>query len=171
MTGPDLVPRRAVDGTVIEWVARPALADVLDLEPHPEGGWYRRTWAGTQTVTVVDDTGGERRRPIATLIVFLLPAGEASAWHRVSSDEVWIWSGLGPVDLQLGGPGDEPVPGAVLRLGEASAEFAPQQLVPAGVWQRTLPAEHDALVSCLVAPGFDFEDFELEVDASPDGAE
>jgi predicted cupin superfamily sugar epimerase len=37
----------------------------------------------------------------------------------------------------------------------------PQVLVPAGVWQRTRPASDDALVSCLVSPGFDFDDFEL----------
>ncbi|MFT4230204.1 MAG: cupin domain-containing protein [Microbacterium sp.] len=165
-SGPGLVPRRAVDGTVLEWVARPALAEALGLEPHPEGGWYRRTWAGSQTVAVEDASGIERRRPIATLIVFLLPAGEASAWHRVSSDEVWIWSGLGPIDLQLGGNGDEPVPGELVPLGDASAGLAPQRLVPAGVWQRTLPADHDALASCVVAPGFDFDDFELAAEAA-----
>jgi predicted cupin superfamily sugar epimerase len=37
----------------------------------------------------------------------------------------------------------------------------PQALVPAGAWQRTRPGTTDALVSCLVSPGFDFDDFEL----------
>ena len=36
-----------------------------------------------------------------------------------------------------------------------------QSLVPAGEWQRTLPSDGDALVSCLVSPGFDFADFDL----------
>lgn len=90
-----------------------------------------------------------------------MPAGEASAWHRVSSDEVWIWSGLGTVGLQVGGVGDEPVAGEVTVLGDVSGGHAPQGLVSAGVWQRTLPADHDALVSCVVAPGFSFDDFEL----------
>ncbi len=36
-----------------------------------------------------------------------------------------------------------------------------QVVVRAGEWQRTLPGHADALVSCLVSPGFDFADFEL----------
>jgi predicted cupin superfamily sugar epimerase len=44
---------------------------------------------------------------------------------------------------------------------DVAAGQLPQALVPAGVWQRTLPGPADALVSCLVSPGFDFDDFEL----------
>ena len=57
---------------------KPPLAAALDLEPHPEGGWYRRTWRSPVDVTLPDG----RVRPTATLIYFLLPAGESSAWHR-----------------------------------------------------------------------------------------
>ena len=64
-------------------MTRPPLAEALDLEPHPEGGWFRQTWASPVAITLPDG----RVRPTATLIYFLLPAGEASAWHRVSSDE------------------------------------------------------------------------------------
>ncbi len=131
---------------------RPALAVRLGLEPHPEGGWYRQTWASPVTVTLPDG----RVRPTATLIFFLLPAGESSAWHRVASDETWL-AHAGAVTLELGGSGD--APGApervVCDLGHA------QVLVPAGVWQRTVPSAEHALVSCLVSPGFDFADFEL----------
>lgn len=131
---------------------RPRLAEELDLQPHPEGGWYRQTWASPVTVTLADG----RVRPTATLIYFLLPAGEASAWHRVRSDEIWL-AHQGEVRLELGGDGrapGEPVE-AVVRPGSA------QVLVPADVWQRTVPSDTDALVSCLVSPGFDFADFEL----------
>lgn len=131
---------------------RPELADALDLEPHPEGGWYRQTWASPVAVTLPDG----RVRPTATLIHFLLPAGESSAWHRVASHEVWL-AHRGTVALELGGSGASPVPEAV---HEVSVD-APQVLVPAGVWQRTVPSDADALVSCLVSPGFDFADFEL----------
>jgi predicted cupin superfamily sugar epimerase len=131
---------------------RPPLADSLDLAPHPEGGWFRQTWASPVTVTLPDG----RVRPTATLIYFLLPAGESSAWHRVSSDEVWL-AHTGEVRLELGGAGSGPTAGEAVVVG---AEH-PQALVPAGVWQRTLPGEADALVSCLVSPGFDFDDFEL----------
>ena len=131
---------------------RPPLAEALDLEPHPEGGWYRQTWASPASVTLPDG----RVRPTATLIHFLLPAGESSAWHRVSSDEVWL-AHQGAVTLELGGAGGTPEPGAVV---EVDADH-PQALVPAGTWQRTVPRSTDALVSCLVSPGFHFDDFEL----------
>ncbi|MFT4234759.1 MAG: cupin domain-containing protein [Microbacterium sp.] len=153
----EFAERRTVDGRLIERVARPELAVRLGLEPHPEGGWYRRTWAAAQQVAV-----DGRTRPLATSIVFLLPAGEASAWHLVTSDELWIWSGVGSVQLQLGGTGDAPVPGEVHVVGDARDGHLTQALVPGGVWQRTLPADHDALVSCIVSPGFDFADFTLE---------
>jgi len=153
--------RRTVDGRLIERLRRPALAAQLDLLPHPEGGWYRRTWTSPDSVTVPDGEGGLRVRPAATLILFFLPAGEASAWHRVSSSEIWIWNGPAPVALQYGGAGDEPVAGEVVQLGHAEAGLAPQSVVPADVWQRTLPGDGDALVSCMVSPGFDFADFTM----------
>jgi predicted cupin superfamily sugar epimerase len=124
----------------------------LGLERHPEGGWYRQTWASPVSVTLPDG----RVRPTATLIYFLLPAGESSAWHRVSSDELWL-AHTGTVTLELGGAGAEPATPTRAVVDVAT----PQLLVPAGVWQRTVPSEAEALVSCLVSPGFDFADFEL----------
>ena len=137
--------------------ATSSLARTLDLERHPEGGWYRQTWASPESVTLSDG----RVRPAATLIHFLLLAGESSAWHRVSSDELWL-AHLGAVTLQLGGPGPKPVDGETMLVGvDLSAGERTQAQVPAGVWQRTVPGSADALVSCVVSPGFDFDDFEL----------
>jgi len=133
----------------------PALARALDLEPHPEGGWFRQTWVSPETATLPD----ERVRPTATLIWFLLPAGESSAWHRVASDEIWL-AHTGVVTLELGGAGERPEPGERYVVSTAPASGS-QVLVPAGVWQRTVPGDGEALVSCLVSPGFDFADFEL----------
>jgi predicted cupin superfamily sugar epimerase len=128
---------------------------MLGLEPHPEGGWYRQTWVSSESVELPDG----RVRPTATLIHFLLPARESSAWHRVLSDEIWL-AHLGVVTVELGGSGSTPEPGARHAVGMAEgAEL--QALVPAGVWQRTIPSDREALVSCLVSPGFDFADFEL----------
>jgi len=136
---------------------RPTLADTLELEPHPEGGWYRQTWASPATVTLPDG----RVRPTATLIYFLLPAGDSSAWHRVASDELWM-AHTGAVGLEYGGAGARPSAETRVFVGsDVAAGQLPQALVPAGVWQRTLPGPADALVSCLVSPGFDFDDFEL----------
>lgn len=135
----------------------PPLAVSLGLEPHPEGGWYRQTWASPVAVTLPDG----RSRPTATLIHFLLPAGASSAWHRVASAEVWL-AHTGTVTLELGGDGAAPEDPAPVLLGvDLGRGEVAQVLVPAGVWQRTVPADDDALVSCLVSPGFDFADFEL----------
>lgn len=153
--------RRAVDGSVIEELDVPSRAAALRLEPHPEGGWYRRTW--TASAGVATD-GGDR--PAATLILFLLPPGEASAWHTVASDEIWLWHGPDPVVLELGGAGERPDPTRRIELGPDTV----QGLVPAGVWQRTLPSSGEALVSCIVSPGFDFADFALAANPEPDPA-
>lgn len=146
------VARRSVDGVVVEWLALPPRAAALDLEPHPEGGWYRRTWASGATTTT---SGGDR--PAATLILFLLPPGEASAWHRVASDEIWLWHGPDPLLLELGGDGEAPGASTGILLDQSTT----QGLVPAGVWQRTVASEGETLVSCVVSPGFSFEDFTL----------
>ena len=70
--------------------------DELGMQPHPEGGWYRETWKHHQTIETPRGT-----RPLATAVAFLLQPGETSAWHRVASDELWLWQGGGPVRLTL----------------------------------------------------------------------
>ncbi len=137
--------------------ARSPLIDALDLAPHPEGGWFRRTWQVPYAVDLLDG----RRRPPATSILYLLQAGEASSWHRVASDELWL-AHRGVVTLELGATGDEPRLDQRLVIGTDPLEGQlPQFAVPAGTWQRTLPVGSDTLVSCVVSPGFDFADFVL----------
>jgi predicted cupin superfamily sugar epimerase len=150
--------RRAVDGTVLEWLDVPPRAAALGLEPHPEGGWYRRTWTSAAAVSTPQGV-----RPGATLILFLLPPGEASAWHTVTSDEIWLWHGPDPVTLELGGDGSAPLTERAVVLGpDQAAGQTAQCVVPGGAWQRTLPQAGECLVSCVVSPGFDFADFALE---------
>lgn len=98
-------------------------------------------------------------RSSGTLIWFLLPAGESSAWHRVASDEIWL-AHTGTVLLELGGSGELPESRPAMSVGTGPGELT-QLVVSAGVWQRTLPGAADALVSCVVSPGFDFDDFAL----------
>lgn len=124
----------------------------LGLQRHPEGGWYRETWRHPSTV---DTRYGVRS--LVTCVAFLLQPGEVSAWHRVRSDELWLWQGGGPLTLTLGGSGN--APGA-----SRSYELSPggQYLVPASEWQSARPAAAEAvLVACVVSPGFDFADFSL----------
>jgi predicted cupin superfamily sugar epimerase len=128
----------------------------LGLEAHPEGGWFRPTYRST--VTFRPD-GYPGPRAAATCITYLLQAGERSRWHRVRSDELWLWQGLGPLRLRLGGTGPAPEPAQELTVGPGGLL---QALVPGGDWQAAEPlTPAGALVACVVAPGFDYADFEL----------
>ena len=139
----------------------PPTATALHLAPHPEGGWFRRTYT---SALPVDTTGGER--PAVTLIHYLLTPGESSAWHVVSSDEIWMWHGPGRLELALGGTGDSPddAPTRVVlgpHPGGPDGEAA-QGIVPAGTWQAArLLDDAECLVSCMVSPGFSFADWRL----------
>src|SRR5437764_7227387 len=139
---------------------RSAMAEQLDLLPHPEGGWYRETWRSPVSLW---PKGYGGQRSAASAIYFLLQPGEQSRWHVVRSDELWLWHGGGPLVLHLGGAGGEPAAGSAVVLGgDLTAGQQPQAVVSGGVWQRAVPAGGaPVLVSCVVAPGFDFADFRL----------
>jgi predicted cupin superfamily sugar epimerase len=128
----------------------------LELAPHPEGGWYRETWRAAATLP-----GG---RAAATAILFLLEAGQRSHWHRVDAGEMWLFQAGAPLELSVAearGLAD------TITLGpDPFAGHAPQHLVPPGAWQSAQAAAAGwTLVGCVVAPGFEFEGFEL---APPD---
>ena len=151
--------RRDPAGRFTAFDARPATAEALDLAPHPEGGWYRQTWAAGPSY---QPDGYPGRRPAATAIYFLLTPGTESAWHAVRSDEVWLWHAGGPLTLLLGGTGTAPVPDpATVTLGpDLAAGQTPEHIIPGAHWQAARPAgDQEVLVSCVVAPGFDFADF------------
>ncbi|WP_024800860.1 cupin domain-containing protein [Nocardia sp. BMG51109] len=132
---------------------RPALAAALDLQPHPEGGWFRETWRSP--VEFVPD-GYDGPRSAATAIHFLLLPGEKSAPHTVRSDELWLWQRGGPLLLDIGG--EEITLGPDVEHGHLL-----QAVVPGSVSQSARPVGDDyVLVSCLVSPGFDFADFRLD---------
>lgn len=126
----------------------------LGLNPHPEGGWYRETFR---------DAEGHAGRPHSTAILFLLAEGERSHWHRVDAVETWHWYGGAPLLLKIAG-GD----GATVDFKLGPDLFAgehPQAIVPAHAWQSARSLGAWTLVGCTVAPGFQFEGFEL---APPD---
>jgi predicted cupin superfamily sugar epimerase len=131
------------------------LIDSLALQRHPEGGFYRELHRSSQTV---QRQTGDRRSALTT-IYYLLTAGEASAWHRVASDEVWHFYEGEPLELQVASP--EARVFATHRLGPFAAACAPVCVVAAGDWQSARPLGAYALVGCSVGPGFDFADFTL----------
>jgi predicted cupin superfamily sugar epimerase len=140
---------------------RPRTAEALNLEPHPEGGWYRETYRSS---VKVEPPGYGGERSVATAIYYLLGPGDESRWHTVRSDELWLWHRGGPLELLLGGGGEEPeqVPARILLGPDSAAGETPQALVPGGTWQAARPARaEEVLVSCVVAPGFSFADMRL----------
>lgn len=125
------------------------LVDLLDLKPHPEGGWFRETFR---------DAG--EGRAASTAIYFLLKKGEASRWHRVDAAEVWHFYRGAPLELKIGRQ--------TFILGPDIDEAqAPQVVVPPGAWQAARSLGDYTLVGCTVAPGFEFDKFEM----APDGFE
>jgi uncharacterized protein len=131
---------------------KPELARLLELEPHPEGGWYRETW---RSEVEFEPQGYAGVRASATAIYFLLAPGEESRSHQVRSAEIWLWHSGGPLTLEY--DDRSVVLGPDVRAGQQ-----PQVVIPPGAWQAARPAGDEAvLVSCVVSPGFAFADFTL----------
>jgi uncharacterized protein len=126
------------------------LIDALDLAPHAEGGWFRRTW-------LADALGAER--PAGSAIYYLLLAGEVSAPHRIDATELWHFYDGDPLELTLERP-DGARHVHVLGPGIGAGQ-APQVVVGAGVWQSARPLGRYALVGATVTPAFTFDGFEL----------
>ncbi|MEM8616382.1 MAG: cupin domain-containing protein [Pseudomonadota bacterium] len=127
---------------------------MLGLKPHPEGGHYSETFRA----------GSDGKREASTAIYYLLQADEVSAWHRVDGDEHWLWHAGAALCLTLSPPGGK---GATAHtLGpDLRAGHRPQLTVPAHHWQTAESLGAWTLVSCIVAPGFRFDGFEM---APPD---
>jgi len=123
----------------------------LQLQPHPEGGWYREVFRSPQQVQPADD---RPPRAALTTIDFLLQRGQFSAWHRVRSDEVWhLLEGEGLTLWLL------PPQGGLLQQVELTETAARRHVVPADWWQAAEPMGDFAYVGATVGPGFDFADF------------
>jgi len=128
---------------------------LLDLQPHPEGGHFRETYRSDR---IIETPFG--RRSASTAILYLLTGGEFSAFHRVRSDELFHFYAGDPAELVLL---DENGPRTVTLGSDIAAGQQPQFLVPGGTWQavRLTDGATWSLMGCTVAPGFEFEDFEL----------
>lgn len=128
-----------------------AIIDRLGLTPHPEGGWYRETWRAP---------AADGNRAIATAIHFLLEEGGRSHWHRVDATEIWLWHAGSPIALLTAPDDSGPVTEQMLS-GDIRASHSPQIVIAPGHWQAAEARTGWALVSCIVAPGFEFSGFTL----------
>jgi predicted cupin superfamily sugar epimerase len=123
---------------------------LLGLQPHPEGGHYRETFRDPHEID---------GRAASTAIYYLLDLGETSEWHRVDAAETWLWHAGAPLVLTVSPNGHD---AHAQHLGPDLARGQrPQIVVPAGHWQTATSLGAWTLVSCTVAPGFQFEGFEM----------
>jgi predicted cupin superfamily sugar epimerase len=134
----------------------------LNLERHPEGGYYRETYRSDE---IIKHAGLPDRFPgprvFSTSIYFLLPGTEISQLHRIKSDELWHFHIGGTLVIHMIEPGGRL---RSIKLGQdLEGGERLQAAVPAGCWFGAKLEDPDSfcLVGCTVAPGFDFEDFQL----------
>ena len=130
------------------------LISQLQLQAHPEGGYYRRLFESDLRLS-----GG---RLASSAIVFLLPAGQVSRWHRVDADELWHFYEGEPLELLIA---ESPASIQHQLLGPLAADAMPQRAVPAHAWQAARPLGSYSLVGCTLAPAFEFDGFCLLADA------
>ncbi len=135
---------------------------VLDLQPHPEGGWYREIYRANEAVRQdALPTRFASDRAFSTAIYYLLGQSDFSALHRIHQDEIWHFYDGAPLAVEVIHPNGST---ETLQLGRnLHAGERPFAVVPAGCWfgARPKPGPEYSLVGCTVAPGFDFDDFEL----------
>lgn len=129
------------------------IIEKLQLLPHPEGGYYKETYRS-------EDMCLDGTRNVQTAIYFLLTSENVSRFHRIKSDEIWYFHAGSPLvvhTLTENGHTQHLV-GNDLFAGQT-----PQLLVPKDTifGSSVLGKDSYSLVSCSVAPGFDFADFEL----------
>ncbi|WP_350335510.1 cupin domain-containing protein [Coralliovum pocilloporae] len=122
----------------------------LELQPHPEGGYFRETFRDEQTTD---------NRSCSTAIYYLLKRGEQSAWHKVDAVEIWHYYAGAPLALSLS-DGTEAAIQHLLGPDLQSGQH-PQVVVPRDHWQSARSTGDWTLVGCTVAPGFEFSGFEM----------
>ena len=125
----------------------------LNLQSHPEGGFYSENYRSEINTE-------DKRGVLMTSIYFLLTSEHVSNFHRISHDELWFHHEGSPIAIHLLEDGEH----KELILGASfGEECKPQQLVKGNTIFGSAVLEPDsfALVSCVVSPGFNFEDFEL----------
>jgi len=133
----------------------------LNLTPHPEGGYFVETYRSPRSVSAQPAfSGKDPTRSAGTAIYYLLDKGDRSAFHKIAFDEIYHYYFGGVLKLWLiGAEGTltEKILGPDPRQGESFQIF-----IPGGSWFASEVIEGDYCLSgCTVAPGFDFQDFEL----------
>jgi len=134
----------------------------LELRKHPEGGWFKEIYRSDEIIpkSALPERYGSGRN-FSTSIYYLLEKMDKSNFHRIKSDELWhFYSGSSSIEILLIIEGEiqKLLLGPDFKTGESF-----QLVIPRNTWfaAHLSNKEGFALTGCTVAPGFDFEDFEL----------
>lgn len=141
-----------IESAKTQAMALEQLVSIWQLQPHPEGGWYREVQRSSIQVTRPD---GKQSSAITT-VLFLLGAEDVSRWHCVhGGDEIWTFLAGAPLSLFQHSDAADRSQEQVVSADQ------PVTWVPAGVWMAARSQGDFSLVSCCVGPGFSFDDFEM----------
>jgi Uncharacterized conserved protein len=135
----------------------------LDLQPHPEGGWYRRNFTSPTTLST-----SQGERPSLTSIFYLLDENHLSRWHVIRSTELWHFYKGARLELITYQPDTRLLQKSILG-NDLDAGQILQVIVPGKTWQCARSLGAFSLMGCTVTPGFDFRDFQFVWDL-PDHA-
>ena len=126
------------------------IINYLKLTEHPEGGWFKETFQSKETLN---------GRSNASLIYYLLKENENSHWHRVTdADEIWLWHLGDPLLLSYS---DERFSKEITLGPDLKNNEKLQAVIPKSIWQKARSKGAWSLVSCVVAPAFSFDGFEM----------
>jgi len=137
------------------------LVEKLQLLAHPEGGYYKEVYRSELKIPGKVLNGFTSERNVATSIYFLIEKNNFSALHKIKSDETWhFYAGNALEVIEINDAGELKITcvGSDLSMGQTF-----QYTVKANTWfgSRVSAGGDFSLVGCTVAPGFDFNDFEM----------
>jgi len=135
------------------------LKALLQLQPHVEGGHYRRIYPPRST------HDGSGVRDALSAIHYLLETGSFSSWHRVDAEEAWHFVEGDPLELLIYNAASHQLERCC--LGPLAPGVRSMAVVPAGAWQAARPLGRYALMTCVVAPAFEYDGFELLAESDP----
>ena len=139
-----------------EWI------QYLGLIKHPEGGWFKETYRSTENIKQENlPTRFSDDRSFSTSIYFLLQSNEYSAFHRIKQDEIWYFHEGSSLTIYVINENAECFE---LNLGKNLENREQLQIIVEAGWLFAAKVNDQnsfTLAGCNVAPGFDFDDFEM----------
>ncbi|HEX2954523.1 MAG TPA: cupin domain-containing protein [Bacillota bacterium] len=132
----------------------------LGLQEHVEGGYFKEIYKNPQKLNG-QDLAVKGERLLSSSIYYLLKSGQYSKFHQLLFDEIWLFHMGSPLTIHMI-DGNGELKSSKLGIDIDAGEM-PQLTVPAGAIfaAEVIQDNSFSLVSCVTAPGFDYEDFRI----------